>query len=557
MSPGAHTVCLNAADVQFPARSTPLGCRAITTQLALPAGNWEGLSAAGPTITVAGWTFDPDDVGRSVPVHVYVDGQNNVIAADRSRPDVGAAYAGAGSSHGFSWSTTVAPGQHLVCAYAIDTDLPWRNTALGCRTITTQLALPRANWDVLSASGSTISVSGWTFDPDDGGRSVPVHVYVDGQNNVIAADRSRPDVGAAFSGAGDSHGFSWSTTVAPGDHRVCAYAIDTDLPWRNTALGCRTVSTQMALPRANWDTAAAVGPVVMVSGWAFDPDGGTVPVHIYVDGRNNVIDAVGSRPDVAAAFGVGSSNGFSLSTTVLPGTHTVCVYAIDAQFGDRNTPLGCRSITTQMALPTANWDVLSASGSTISVSGWTFDPDDGGRSVPVHVYVDGQNNVIAADRSRPDVGAAFSGAGDSHGFSWSTTVAPGDHRVCAYAIDTDLPWRNTALGCRTVSTQMALPRANWDGLTASGSTLSVSGWAFDPDDVTAAVPVHVYVDGHGTPVTANAARPDVGAAFGVGDAHGLAWSAPVTAGEHQVCLYVIDAEVPSRNTSLGCRSITL
>jgi hypothetical protein len=59
--------------------------------------------------------------------------------------------------------------------------------------------------------------------------------------------------------------------------------------------------------------------------------------------------------------------------------------------------------------------------------------------------------VVTANGSRPDVGAALPGIGAGHGFSWSTTVAPGEHRVCLYAIDADLPWRNTLLGCRGVT----------------------------------------------------------------------------------------------------------
>ncbi|HEY0508070.1 MAG TPA: zinc-dependent metalloprotease family protein, partial [Blastococcus sp.] len=238
---------------------TPTGATVRVTG-APPVGNFEALSASGPTITVIGWAFDPDSTSDAIPVHVYVDGQGVVLSANGSRPDVGAAFPGVGDAHGFSWSGAVAPGTHTVCAYAIDGQLTGRDTALGCRTVTTQLALPRANWDSLSASGSSLTVSGWAFDPDDGGSSVPVHVYVDGQGMpVVTANGSRPDVGAAFPGVGDGHGFSWSTTVAPGEHRVCLYAIDADLPWRNTPRGCRTIATQLALPRANWDSLSASG----------------------------------------------------------------------------------------------------------------------------------------------------------------------------------------------------------------------------------------------------------------------------------------------------------
>src|SRR5688572_16596571 len=86
--------------------------------------------------------------------------------------------------------------------------------------------LPKANWEVLSASGSTVRVSGWAMDPDAPTAPVSVHVYVDGRGAAVTANASRPDVGAAFPGAGNGHGWSWSTSVRSGVHTVCVYAID-------------------------------------------------------------------------------------------------------------------------------------------------------------------------------------------------------------------------------------------------------------------------------------------------------------------------------------------
>ena len=526
---------------------------------ALPRAMWDSLTASGANLSVSGWAFDPDDVSASVPVHVYVDGHGMPpVTANDSRPDVGAAF-GVGNDHGFGWSATVAPGDHQVCLYAIDTDDSRRNTALGCRTGSTQMALPGANWEGLSAAGPKLGGIGWAVDRDSPNEAVSVHVYVDGRGlPVVTANGSRPDVGAAF-GLGSNHGFSWSTTVAPGSHTVCLYAIDVQFASRNNPLGCRTISTQVALPRANWDALSASGSTISVSGWTFDPDdvGASVPVHVYVDGQGAPVTANAARPDVGAAFGVGDDHGFAWSTTVAPGDHQVCLYAIDTDDSRRNTSLGCRTASTQTALPRGNWEDQSAMGPGLSGIGWAVDSDSPGSAVPVRVYVDGQDiPVVTANGWRPDVGAAF-GLGDQHGFAWSTTVAPGDHRVCLAAIDVQFPARTAPLGCRTITTQLALPRANWDSLSASASTLSVAGWAYDPDDTGRAVPVHAYVDGQGTPLTANVSRPDVGAAFGVGNDHGFAWSATTAAGDHRVCLYAIDPDLPSRSTSLGCREITV
>ena len=77
----------------------------------------------------------------------------------------------------------------------------------------------------MSTSIDGISLGGWAFDRDAAG-PIPVHVYVDGTVYWIAADRSRPDVGRAYPGVGDNHGFAFSKPVAVGTHHVCVYAID-------------------------------------------------------------------------------------------------------------------------------------------------------------------------------------------------------------------------------------------------------------------------------------------------------------------------------------------
>ncbi|MGQ4818873.1 hypothetical protein ACQ1ZK_17340, partial [Enterococcus faecium] len=90
---------------------------------------------------------------------------------------------------------------------------------------------------------------------------------------------------------------------------------------------------------------------------------------------------------------------------------------------------------------------------------------------------------------------------------------PGMHRVCVYAIDREVPSANTAFGCRQVAVGVTRPTGSWDSLSASGTTVSLSGWAFDPDSPTAAGAVHVYVDGAAVGLRADGDRPDVGRAF--------------------------------------------
>jgi hypothetical protein len=80
-------------------------------------------------------------------------------------------------------------------------------------------------------------------------RSLSIHVYVGGPAGSGAAgydigvDRAyRPDVGAAFPGDGNYHGFdSVISTNRTGSQQVCAYAINAG-PGNNVLLGCKTVT---------------------------------------------------------------------------------------------------------------------------------------------------------------------------------------------------------------------------------------------------------------------------------------------------------------------------
>ncbi|WP_225236127.1 C2 domain-containing protein [Klenkia terrae] len=205
--------------------------------------SWESLSAVGGQVVVSGWSVDPDQVSVSGAVHVYVDGVGVAVTADGERGDVAARFPGGGSRHGFSYTARVAPGVHSVCVYAIDVDPAARHAALGCRSITTQLASPVASWESLSAVGGQVVVSGWSVDPDQVSVSGAVHVYVDGVGVAVTADGERGDVAARFPGGGSRHGFSYTARVAPGVHSVCVYAIDVDPAAGHAALGCRSITT--------------------------------------------------------------------------------------------------------------------------------------------------------------------------------------------------------------------------------------------------------------------------------------------------------------------------
>ena len=94
-----------------------------------------------------------------------------------------------------------------------------------------------------------------------------------------------------------------------------------------------------------------------------------------------------------------------------------------------------------------------------------------------------------------------------------------------------------------------------DSITASSTSVTVRGWALDPD-TTASIPVHVYVGPTVTAATANGHRPDVEAIYRRGAAHGYDLTVPAAPGTHQVCVYAINA-TPGVNPLLGCRTVTV
>lgn len=305
------------------------------------------VGTGGDSVRFAGWALDPD-INAPVSVHLYIDGKYAATtSAGTSRPDVGAAYPGWGDQHGFDATVVTTQGTHRVCAYAINQLAGDRNIELGCATANVVNHAPIGYLDQVSATASTITVKGWAYDQDkaDG---TPVHVYIGSQ--LVArgvADTPRPDVGTAIRGAGNNRGYEIEFPVAAGTHRVCTFAIDRPAGV-NPLLGCQTVTVVNALPIGYLDVAKGGAGSVSVQGWVWDSDAPSPSaVHVYVDGAyagRTTADA--PRPDVAAAVpGASGTTGYAVTVPASPGTHQVCVYAINGPAGV-NPQIACAAGVT-------------------------------------------------------------------------------------------------------------------------------------------------------------------------------------------------------------------
>ena len=100
------------------------------------------------------------------------------------------------------------------------------------------------------------------------------------------------------------------------------------------------------------------------------------------------------------------------------------------------------------------------------------------------------------------------------------------------------------------------PFGSLDVATPDIGTVTVSGWAIDPD--TAGAPlVQVSIDGVVSTATASNARPDVAAVFpGYGSRHGWTVQLVASPGPHTVCAAAVNVGAGS-NTLLSCRSVVV
>ena len=344
LSPGAHQICVFGINVLF-GTNTLFTCQTVSGQAGSPFGSIDTATTGAGSVTVTGWTIDPD-TAASVNVQILVDGvATPAIPANLSRQDVAGAYPGYGGAHGFSATATgVGGGSHSICLNVINTGAGV-DTDIWCSMLSVPTGPPQGYLDSVSASAGTVSVSGWALDPDSA-NPISTQIFVDGQQRIaITSDGSRQDLQPL--GLGTNHGFVGSTAISSGTHSICAIAINVG-PGSNTNLGCRKVTIATGAPFGNVDSAFVTNGTLTVHGWSLDPDAlAPIDVHVFVDGQLRVIShADGDRPDVAVAYGLGSMHGFAAPITpIAPGDHTVCVYAINVGPAMANPNLGCLAVT--------------------------------------------------------------------------------------------------------------------------------------------------------------------------------------------------------------------
>lgn len=566
----------------------------------------------GAGILVSGWAIERSAPATTALVDIYIDQPNGTtkgyeIKANTPRPDVGAVYTAAGPNHGYqSTFPATLPGTYNVCVFPMTGGAGgW---LLGCRSVTVNGTPAVGSLDSVgataTATGATLTASGWGFDPTSPATAVTATATVTGPTGAKAtatmvASGSRPDVAGAYPAAGPAHGFLLPVTVPAGP--AGAYQLCVTISGHTAAgkadgsVGCRTVQLGASNPAGVLDSATislgADGRTsILFSGWAIDNAwlSTSIPVDVYIDRPNGTtaaqrVPTTGSRTDIARIYpGAGAAHGFSGSLVLSqPGTYNVCGFAIgQSPFGAANAMIGCLPVTVPQVTPIGSldgfWMSATAGAAQVNASGWALDQGAPGTSIPVDLYLDQPDGTVKAIRTastnpRDDIGRAFPGMGSLHGFTQSFTVTKaGTYRLCAYGIAQSTYNRGNALiGCRslTITANQLVGSLDWVtvGGTASNWTISASGWAVDPAVPTSPATVSIEVTKPDNTVTslqvpASGARADVGRVFpAFGSAHGFSGTVVgvTQPGTYKVCAKGVPLTPFGSTTLLGCTQVVV
>lgn len=420
-------------------------------------------------------------------------------------------------------------------------------------------ATPIGVVDTLTMTASGFAAHGWTFDPDAPNDPVTVEMIVDGVAvGTDQADESRTDVAAVY-GVGPNHGYDVSSTLKYGTHTVCINADNLAGAGVNRQLGCQTLNFTNQPPVINFDIFdEQPDGSVRVRGWAYDPDGTPVQVHVYANGVGRAYGTTVPRPDVQAVYPVaGPTAGFDINTGPLSNSASVCAFAIDTVASGNNWLALCKGFNYQPPFGAFDSATETADGK-LHVHGWAIDPSLPTTAIPVHVYVDGAGWAFTADQSRPDVGSVYGGTGTNHGFDADVPITAGTHNVCTFFINQGIQGSNV-VACKTVTVNYIAPFGVVDQVTPTGGgNVTVSGWTFDRSIPSQSLTVQYYVDGRGfSSAVASNSRPDVDRVYGVGAAHGFSSTLNLTPGEHSVCTFALNVGVGGPNTLMDCRGVTV
>ncbi len=401
------TECVPLADGQAPGEALPDAARSTNWR---PAGRLETAVDNGGSVTITGWIAD----ASGQPVDMRITANNQIIhfgKAGLSRPDVAGSVRGAGANTGYAVSFPIEPGDYQFCVNALQGAI---SVTIGC------VNLAVGSGQSVRGSGGTTSISG-----------LP----------TPATPTPVPDAGTAQPTP------TPDTVAEPTDE-----AADGDTPGQLDLVSeTPTAGVVQVLRRSD----PAMG---FVSGWAGDADTDrAATIEVLVDG-----DPVATttselpRPDVVAAFpDLPASTGFAVSFPLPESEANVCVDLIDPQDQSRRR-LGCRTLGTAIEAsepsdaeltgrPTGSgdttssedvvWgqvDLVSVEGSTVTIRGWAFAPNDVEAPILINATATGISEQATTGLEHEGARMTY-GIDHPCGFELALELPTGEHTVSVVA----------------------------------------------------------------------------------------------------------------------------
>jgi peptidoglycan hydrolase-like protein with peptidoglycan-binding domain len=512
-------------------------------------------------VVVRGWSIDAD-TQNPVTVDAVVDGTvTATVAATLPRSDVASSYPEWGGNRGFAFVLPVLDGSHNVCLVARNAvGTPGIDTQLGCATVNAQHN-PIGAINTLTSSLGVVHLTGWALDPDVAD-VLTTSLTVDGQpSDVVPSAASRTDIAARFPGIGDLHGVTADLDLPEGTHKVCLVAPNAaGTEGSSATVACKDVTVEHSAVGALELVRRAPGGV-LVRGWGIDPDVARA-ADVEIRSDDQVVGGVVADQPYALAStykALGGVAGFVTTLDLPVGTHQVCVRVLNADgTAGNDLDLPCSSVSVTHDPVGVVSALRTVPGGTVLVSGDALDAD-AATAATVSVLVDGAvNRTLTANRTSTTSAARWPGYGTARGFLASLALTAGKHNVCLRAENAAGSAGVTkTLACRTLVVHHGTGALT--SLARSSRTVTVRGWALDPDSKSA-TRATLYVDKKAvTSVTANGLRRDMGTlAPGYGSYHAFAFTRTLSRGTHTVCVVARNlVGTTGSGRYVGCRTITV
>ncbi len=209
--------------------------------------------------------------------------------------------------------------------------------------------------------------------------------------------------------------------------------------------------------------------------------------------------------------------------------------------------------------PVGYLDRIQISNHTVTLTGWTYDPD--AVTHPIQVLVRSDGARVATARTsyvRTDVNRYYHRAITTPGYVASFRAAYGTHRVCLYGLNTGLG-ASARLTCQKITVRdLHKPRGTAKfTVNRAARSMTVRGAAYDPDARQSAIQVAVSATAHKTAlVTANDSSFAFDHRFKISGAHGYTKTVKFGYGKATVCAKAINVKAGSSSPTLGCKTVT-